>query len=251
MIGALAALALAGQTIFIASDSTAATYAENRYPQTGWGQMLQCALDGATVDNRAIGGRSTRTFVGEGRWDRLIADVKAGDTVLIQFGHNDANRTRPERYTPAATDYRQYLKRFVADVRARQATPVILTPVARRSFDGTAAQADFAEYSSVARIVARETGTALLDLETLSRRWLTDAGSERARAFYLHYPAGQVAAFPNGIEDDTHFSELGARHVADLVAGELVRLDLPVSSAIKADRSSLTRNTPRGDWSCS
>lgn len=251
MIGALSALAMAAGTIFIAGDSTAADYKADRYPQSGWGQMLQCGLDGVAVDNRAMGGRSTRTFVSEGRWAKLIEAAKPGDTVLIQFGHNDANRMRPERYAPATTDYRHYLTRFVANVRARGATPVILTPVARRSFDGDQAKADFAEYSSVARIVARETGAALLDLEALSRAWLTKAGAERAKAYFLHYkPEDKVPAFPKGIEDDTHFSELGARHVADIVAGELARLNLPVSAAVRADRPALTRETPLGNWAC-
>lgn len=250
MIAGLIALALAGQTIFIASDSTAQTYKQDRYPQSGWGQMLQCGLEGVAVDNRAIGGRSTRTFVSEGRWDKLIVDVKPGDTVLIQFGHNDANRNRPARYAPAATDYRHHLTRFVADVKAKGAMPVILTPVARRSFHEGQAQADFAEYSSVARVVAHETGTALIDLEALSRAWLTEAGPERARAYFLHYDAGEVAAFPKGIDDDTHFSELGARHVANLVAGALARLELPVSDAVRADRPALARETPLGSWEC-
>lgn len=251
MIGGLLALALAGQTVFIASDSTAQTYQQDRYPQTGWGQMLQCGLeDGVTVDNRAMGGRSTRTFISEGRWDRLIANVKPGDTVLIQFGHNDAYRARPARYTPAATDYRHNLTRFVADVKAKGATPVILTPVGRRSFYEGQAQADFAEYSSVARVVARETDTPLIDLEALSRAWLTEAGPERAKAYFLHYAPGDVTAFPKGIEDDTHFSELGARHVADLIAGALARLELRVSDAVRQDRPALTRETPLGNWEC-
>jgi len=250
MIGGFFALALAGQTVFIASDSTAQTYSRDRYPQSGWGQVLQCGLDGVAVDNRAIGGRSTRTFVSEGRWRKLIGDAQPGDTVLIQFGHNDANRNRPARYAPATTDYRQHLTRFVADVRAKGATPVILTPVARRSYDGAEAKADFADYSSVARVVARETDTILLDLEALSRRWLTQAGPERAKSYFLHYEKGEQAAFPNGVSDDTHFSELGARQVANLIAGELAQLNLPVSASVRADRPSLTRQTPAGDWAC-
>jgi lysophospholipase L1-like esterase len=250
VIATLVALALTGQTVFIASDSTAQTYRQDRYPQSGWGQLLQCGLDGVTVDNRAIGGRSTRTFVSEGRWDRLIADVKPGDTVLIQFGHNDANRNRPARYAPAATDYRHTLTRFAADVKAKGGTPVILTPVARRSFHEGQAQADFAEYSSVARVVARETGTPLIDLEALSRAWLSEAGPEQAKAYFLHYQPGQAAAFPKGIDDDTHFSELGARHVANLIAGALARLELPVSGAVRGDRPALSRETPLGNWEC-
>lgn len=248
----LAGVPATAQTIWIAGDSTAATYREAAYPQTGWGMMLPCALaDGVRVENRAMGGRSTRTFVSEGRWAGIVQGLQRGDTVLIQFGHNDASRNRPARYAPAATDYRTHLTRFVADVRSKGATPVILTPVARRSFDGTVARADFAEYSSVARVTARETGAALLDLEALSRNLLTKTGEERAKAFYLHYTAtDRIAAFPEGIADDTHFSELGARRMADLVAGELQRLKLPVSASIRSDRPELQRETPLGKWEC-
>ncbi|MGC6400967.1 rhamnogalacturonan acetylesterase [Sphingomonas sp. FW199] len=252
MLSVLIAAAALGQTVFIASDSTASNYPDRSYPQTGWGQMLPCALDGVKVENRAIGGRSTRTFISEGRWEKLIADIQPGDTVLIQFGHNDASRNRPERYAAAATDYRVNLTRFVADVRARGGTPVLLTPVARRSFnpDGTA-KADYADYASVAKIVAQETGTVLLDLGKLSRDWLTRTGAEKAKPFFLHYtPQDGQPAYPKGISDDTHFSELGARHVADLVAGELVRLNLPVGKAVRADRSGLTIDTAAGNRDC-
>lgn len=248
----LAVMPAAAQTIWIAGDSTAATYRGAAYPQTGWGMMLPCALaDGVAVENRAMGGRSTRTFVSEGRWAGILKEMRPGDAVLIQFGHNDANRNRPARYAPAATDYRTYLTRFVTDVRARGGTPVILTPVARRSFDGTTAKADFAEYSSVARVTARETGAALIDLEALSLNLLTRTGPEAAKALYLHHTAAdQIAAFPTGIADDTHFSELGARRIADLVAGELQRLGLPVSASVRSDRPELQRETPLGKWDC-
>jgi lysophospholipase L1-like esterase len=264
---AAAALALSGITptfaaatpaplpspaILIASDSTAADWPAKSYPQTGWGTMLRCALvPGVTVENFAIGGRSTRTFLSEGRWDTLMAAVKPGDTVLIQFGHNDADRSKPERFTRAWTDYRENLTRFVWMVRGAKAVPVLITPVARHSFnDRGLAQADFAEYSDVVRDVAAKTGTPLIDLESLSRAWLDKAGVQASLAYYLHFTAAQAPNFPQGIDDNTHFSELGARGVADLVAGALASLDLPISQKIMANRPDLTRTTPLGQGRC-
>jgi lysophospholipase L1-like esterase len=239
-------------SILIASDSTAADWPEKSYPQTGWGQMLRCALvPGVTLQNFAIGGRSTRTFLSEGRWDKVMAAAKPGDTVLIQFGHNDADRSKPERFTRAWTDYRDNLTRFVWMVRGAKAVPVLITPVARHSFnDRGLAQADFAEYSDVVREVAAKTGTPLIDLESLSRTWLDKVGPQASLAYYLHFTAAQAPNFPQGIDDNTHFSELGARGVANLVAGALVGLNLPVSAEILPDRPDLIRTTPLGRGAC-
>jgi len=242
-----------GDTILIASDSTAAQYQPDRYPQTGWGMMLSCGLSpDVRVSNHAVGGRSTRTFLSEGRWERLLAQILPGDTVLIQFGHNDAYRPKPERWAPAQTDYRANLLRFIWDVRTAGGTPVLVTSVARRSFgpDGKA-KADYAEYSAVMRALAASTRTPLIDLETLSRAWVDRAGPDRSRAYYLHYrPEDGAIGFPKGIDDDTHFSELGARNVADLVAGGLKALNLPISAKVLARRPALTRTTPLGRTSC-
>jgi lysophospholipase L1-like esterase len=242
-----------GDTILIASDSTAAPYKADRYPQVGWGQMLTCGLaPDVRVSNHAMGGRSTRTFLSEGRWARLMADVMPGDTVLIQFGHNDQARGKPERWAPAATDYRDNLMRFIWDVRSAGAIPVLVTPVARRNFgaDGKAV-ADYPDYSGVMRSLATDMRVPLIDLETLSRGWLDRAGPAASKAYYLHYRVEDgIAAFPKGISDDTHFSEVGGRQVADLVAGALKALNLPVSAKVLAQRPALTRTIPLGRTDC-
>ncbi|MCI4590940.1 rhamnogalacturonan acetylesterase [Sphingobium sp. BYY-5] len=242
-----------GDTILIASDSTAANYRSGNYPQTGWGMMLSCGLSPEVrVSNHAMGGRSTRTFLSEGRWEKLLGEVTPGDTVLIQFGHNDANRAKPERWAPAQTDYRNNLLRFIWDVRTAGGTPVLVTPVARRSFgpDGKA-KADFAAYSAVMRELAASTHTPLIDLESLSRAWVDRAGTEASKAYFLHYrPEDHAPGFPKGVKDDTHFSELGARNVANLVAGGLKSLNLPISVKVLDQRPALTRTTPLGKTSC-
>lgn len=242
-----------GSSILIAGDSTASNYKQDKYPQTGWGMMLSCGLTpDIRVSNHAMGGRSTRTFIAEGRWDALMKDLQPGDTVLIQFGHNDAYKAKPERFAAPTTDYRDNLLRFIWSVRGAGGAPVLLTPVARRSFgaDGKA-KADFAEYSAVVRELAAKTATPLIDLEALSRAWVDKAGQEKSRAYYLHYGAQDgIAAFPKGIADDTHFSELGARGVADLVAGALKDLNLPVSGKVLPARPDLARATPLGKAAC-
>lgn len=135
MIAALAlaaAIASTSPRIVIASDSTAANYSPSQYPQMGWGMVLKCSLDPTVeVVNLARGGRSTKTFIEEGLWDQLVAQLRPGDTVLIQFGHNDADTKKIVRFTDPNGAYEVNLRRFVADARAKQATPVLVTPIAR------------------------------------------------------------------------------------------------------------------------
>lgn len=244
--------ASADPRIFIASDSTASNYPADRYPQAGWGMMLKCGLaPGVEVVNRAIGGRSTRTFISEGRWDTLLQDAQPGDLVLIQLGHNDASGSRPERYAPAQTVYRDNLLRMIWEAKGKGVIPVLVTPPVRRSFTDGHIKTDFAEYSRVMRELVVLTNTPLIDLEARSAAFFEQLGAEAARRYFLHYtPADKVPAYPNGITDDTHFNELGARAVANLVAQELKGLRTPVAEKVLADRPDLMRTNPLGNPAC-
>lgn len=238
--------------ILIAGDSTAQTYGLERSPQAGWGQYLSCGLAStAKVINRAMAGRSTRTFIGEGRWDQLMVETRPGDTILIQFAHNDANRAKPERYADPTTTFRDNLLRFVWEARGRQAVPVLVTPVARRNFgpDGKAL-ADFPEWSAVTRAVAAQTGTPLVDLEAASRALLDRVGSAGASGLYLHLAPGAYPGFPKGIDDDTHFSEVGARRMAGMVAAALATLPVPAAHLVTGDRADYDRAAPLGTGAC-
>ena len=237
--------------IFIASDSTAQDYKADRYPQSGWGTMLRCAVSpNVTVENRAIGGRSTNSFIREGRLDKIAADLREGDTLLIQFGHNDASIDKPERFT-SIEQYRANLRRFLDVANRAGAKAVILTPVARRDFKDGVEQPSFPTYADAARQVARETRTPLIDLGKTSQAWVQAAGPEAAKGYYLHYAgAAGKPGFPSGVADDTHFSEIGARRVADLVATGLHRLKLPIARYVTPGAPALTRATPAGGPSC-
>jgi lysophospholipase L1-like esterase len=239
------------QRVFIASDSTAQDYAPERYPQSGWGTMLRCAFGPEIqVENRAIGGRSTRSFINEGRLDEIAADIRAGDTLLIQFGHNDANKAKPERYA-TVEEYRGFLHRYIETATRAGAQPVLMTPVTRRNFVNGAIRPSFADYSDAVRAVAKETGTPLIDLDTLSGRWVEAAGIEGSKRYFLHYSGSEGApGYPAGIDDDTHFSELGARGIANIVADALAGLRLPISAHVKPTRPALTLTVPSGGASC-
>lgn len=237
--------------IFIASDSTAQDYKPEKYPQSGWGTMLRCALAAnVTLENRAIGGRSTNSFIREGRLDTIAADLRKGDTLMIQFGHNDQSADKPERYT-TVDQYIANLHRFLAVAKTAGAKAVIITPVARRDFKDGIEQQTYPLYANAARQVARDTHTPLIDLGKLSEAMVQALGEQAAAAYYLHYDGGAGApGYPKGVHDNTHFSELGARHVADLIAVELHALKLPVSRYVTPHVPALTRTTPAGGPSC-
>lgn len=204
-------------TLFIAGDSTAAIKKVDRRPETGWGEMLQQYFnsDQVLVDDRAKNGRSTRTFLSEGLWDGIVKNLKPGDCVFIEFGHNDESKEKVDRYTPLA-DYRSNLTQFVNDTRAKHAEPVLLTPVARRKFGEDGRLIDtHGEYPEAVREVAIKMHVPLIDMQKLSALVLEKYGPESSRALFLQLKPGESLNYPNGVEDNTHFSGLGAELMAE------------------------------------
>ncbi|KRA58498.1 G-D-S-L family lipolytic protein [Caulobacter sp. Root655] len=222
--------------ILIASDSTAANYGSDKYPQMGWGMVLKCSLDPRVeVVNLARGGRSTKTFIEEGLWDALLAQLKPGDTVLIQFGHNDADRVKIVRFTDPQGAYADNLTRFVADVRAKGGQPVLMTPIAKHLFVDGKVQDAHGPYAEAVRAVAQRTGAPLIDLDADSMAALQVRGEAASRSLYLLYtPQDHIARYPDGISDTTHINEGGARLAAALAAARLGALKLPVSVYVRS-----------------
>jgi lysophospholipase L1-like esterase len=220
--------------IVIASDSTAANYGADRYPQMGWGMVLKCSLDpNVDVVNLARGGRSTKTFIEEGLWDQLLAQLKPGDTVLIQFGHNDADTKKIVRFTDPNGAYDVNLRRFVADVRAAKATPVLVTPIARWMWENGQPKDAHGPYAATIHRVAADLKVPLVDLDGDMMAALKARGELASRGLYLQYkPYDHVARYPEGISDDTHINEQGARLGAALVATRLAALKLPISRSV-------------------
>lgn len=220
-------------SLYLAGDSTIAQKLVTKRPETGWGEMLQqhFDIDRVRVQNHARNGRSTRTFIEEGRWQAIVDDLRPGDYVFIQFGHNDASVEKTDRYTPPA-DYRRNLARFVAEVRARQANPVLMTPVMRRRFDENGVFYDaHGEYPDLVRAAAAELGVPLIDLHRSSERVLRAYGAERSRGLFLHLAPGENANYPDGLEDNTHFSPAGANVMARL-AVDGIRESVPALAAL-------------------
>ncbi len=211
-------------TVYLAGDSTMAEKAENKRPETGWGEKLQQYFDAKKVkiDNRALNGRSTKSFIDEGRWKAIVDDLKKGDYVFIEFGHNDEKTEDPKRYAAPNTDYRTNLIKFVNETRAKNAIPVLLTPVMRRKFDENGNFVDtHGEYPDAVRKVAAELKVPLIDMHRLSEKTLKDMGAEKSRALFLQLKAGENPNYPNGAEDNTHFNPTGAETMAKLAIADI------------------------------
>lgn len=204
-------------TIWLIGDSTISIKDKKAYPETGWGMPFVNFFDSTVVvENRAKNGRSTRTFLEEGLWKPVTENLKAGDYVLIQFGHNDEVATKAS-YTNEL-EFEANLKRYIKESRAKKAIPVLLTPVARRSFDERGkVQETHLIYAELVRKVAREEKTPLIDLDKDSQLLLQQFGVVGSKYLFNHLAPLEHPNYPDGKEDNTHFNEYGARKMAELV----------------------------------
>ncbi|MDB4883494.1 MAG: rhgT [Gemmatimonadetes bacterium] len=204
-------------TIYLAGDSTMAAKANDKRPETGWGEALGACFNPATVRivNRAVNGRSTKSFVAEGRWKAIIDSLQPGDYVAIQFGHNDEKVDMPAGSTPEV--YGENLARFVDQVREKDATPILLTPVARRKWSDDSRLVDtHGKYPDVAYAISRQKKVPFIDMHRNSERVLERYGPDSSKALFLQLAPGEHPNYPAGVQDDTHFSPLGAREMAGL-----------------------------------
>ncbi|WP_017167574.1 GDSL-type esterase/lipase family protein [Xanthomonas phaseoli] len=220
----------APQRIFIAGDSTAAEYGAERAPQAGWGQLLQDWFDPAQwqVHNHAKGGRSTRSFIAEGRLDAIAKELQRGDVLLIQFGHNDAKREDPTRYTDRTTDYVQFLRRYIATARDKGATPILITPAARLLYDFGALLDTHGRYTLAMQQLAAQDQVELIDLNASSSDWIRALGEQAAKPYFLFVPE-------QGKADGTHFSRAGATAIACLVVQGWVQLQPTLKAQLRRD----------------
>jgi lysophospholipase L1-like esterase len=184
------------------------------------------------VENRAKNGRSTKTFISEGLWQSVADNLKKGDYVFIQFGHNDESKEKTERYT-TPEQYTINIERFISETRSKGATPIVLTPVSRRRFDADGKVKETHEiYSELVRKIAITSKVAFIDLDKKSQELYQQFGKENSRLLFLQLASGEHPNYPEGIDDNTHFSELGARLIAQIVLAEMRKLDLELNDHI-------------------
>ncbi|MFF7647654.1 GDSL-type esterase/lipase family protein [Streptomyces canus] len=214
--GAAQAAPRRSPTLYIAGDSTAAQKYADAAPETGWGMALPFFLrKDLPVANHAVNGRSSKSFVDEGRLATILGLIRPGDLLLVQFAHNDEKTADPTRYTEPWTTYQDYLRLYIDGARAKGARPVLATSVERRKFDASGnAVPTHGEYPAAMRALAAEEGVALLDIQALSLALWQRLGVEETKK-YFNWTATE--------QDNTHFNPPGAIAVARLVAGELLR----------------------------
>lgn len=219
--------------IYLIGDSTMSVKETGAYPETGWGMPFVYFFDSTvSVENHAVNGRSTKSFMEENRWKPIVDKLEKGDYVLIQFGHNDEVPSKVGRYT-TPEEYQGNLRKYVRDTKSKGANPILITPVSRRSFDDQGMLLDtHKEYSELVRQVAHAEKVPLIDLDKKSQRVLSEIGAENSKYLYLHLEAGEHPNYPGGKEDNTHLNELGARIVAQLVLGGIVENDQEIANRI-------------------
>ncbi len=208
-------------TIFICGDSTATTYAPERAPMTGWGQLLGEHFPGVRIVNKSMGGRSTKSFLADGRLSAIEAEIQPGDLLLIQFTHNDGSDL-VWRHTDPYTSFAANLEIFVDTARIHGAAPVLMTPIPRRCWREGQLIDLHGEYPKAIRLVAQQKGVPLLDITREGMKALQEMGEEATYDLFMNVAPGLYPAYPDGSKDDTHTQRAGAALFARITA-ELLR----------------------------
>ena len=232
--------------IFLIGDSTMADKPLADNPERGWGQMLPSFFnDRVAIANYAKNGRSTKSFIDQGLWQAVFDQLRKGDYVFIQFGHNDEKKEDSTRYSAPHTAYKQNLLKFVREAREKGAIPVLITPVDRRKFDddGNSFPKSFrlanthGDYPAVVKEVAKEENVPLIDLQAEDQVLFNKLGPEGTKKIFLWVLPGKYRLLPDGKEDNTHFTQYGAIQIAGLVVRQIRKLDLPLKDFLTHDTS--------------
>lgn len=249
-------------TIFIIGDSTAAKKDLSKgSPERGWGMALQCYFDEAfiRVDNHAVNGRSSKSFIGEGRWKQVLDKLQPGDYVVIQFGHND-EKPGETRHTDPGSTFDYTLAKYVRETREKGGIPILMNPVVRRNFaqkqvaatgddeslrnttfkDGTNVQEGdslvdtHGLYAVAPRDVAQRMNCLFVDANKITHDLEQSLGVEKSKKLHMWYKPGEHPALPKGRQDNTHYNIYGAHQVAKLLADALCE-EIPLLSKYRTN----------------
>lgn len=221
-------------TVHSIGDSTMANYLQSDNLMRGWMQVMgENFKEGVTINNKAVSGASSKSFRDRGYWDKVINEVKKGDYVFIQFGHNDEKKDI-DRATVPETTFKQNLTNYVNEVRAKEAYPILFTSIVRRRFDNCANVVDtHGDYIKVVRTLATELNVPLVDLNKETEELVKRYGVEDSKKLFMFIAPGATPRYPTGLEDNTHLCELGAKEIAGLTAIGLKTLNSPLANYLK------------------
>jgi lysophospholipase L1-like esterase len=220
--------------VWMIGDSTMANKQPDKTPETGWGMVMnEFVKANVTVHNHALNGRSSKSFLDEGRWKAIYDSIQPGDYVIIQFGHND-EKPAEKLHTDPSTTYKQLLKKYIDESRAKGANPIICSSIVRRHFDEKGNLKDtHGAYIAAAREIALETGTPYVDMEAKTRTLVAGLGSEKSKSLYLFCKPGEYSNRKDGVQDSTHLNRSGALQVAGLFVKEVKKQKLPLGRLLK------------------
>lgn len=225
----------AAPVVYLAGDSTVMSYGSGNYPMQGWGGRLHDYFtSGVSFNNRAIGGRSSKSFIDEGRLSSILSVIKPGDYLFVQFGHNDGY-SDPRLHTDPYTTYKTYLSMYIDLSRQYGAIPVLVTPMGRRYYDSSGRFINhFADRTAAMKQLAAEKNVPLIDLNSKSIAFYNGIGVAATTDVFLYAAAGQYPNYPNGVADSTHFQEYGAGQLARLVVQGIQENRLAIRTLIGA-----------------
>lgn len=261
-------------TIFMIGDSTMANKSlKNGNPERGWGMALQCYFDdGILVDNHAVNGRSSKSFIDEGRWQVVVDKIKPGDYVFIQFGHND-EKPKADRHTDPGSTFDENLRKFIRETREKGGIPVLFNSVVRRNFlknapkndddealrntaGPTKVQADeegnvlvdtHGDYVVAPRNVAKEMNVAFVDANRITHDLEQGLGREKSKKLHMWFMPGEEPSIPKGRQDNTHYNIYGAHVVARLLTQAIVK-EIPALKKHVVDYDMAVASNGIGDY---
>lgn len=229
-------------TVFMIGDSTMANKSiTGGKPERGWGHVLGGFFtEDIIVDNHAVNGRSSKSFIDEGRWDKVLSRIKPGDYVVIQFGHND-EKPKADRHTDPGTTFDANLERFVNESRERGATPILMNAIVRRNFlapcdqpghivasdnqvEGDTLYDTHGAYLDSPRNVAKKLNVPFVDANKITHELVQGLGREESKKLYMWVEPNTVPAVPKGSVDNTHLNIYGARVVAGLLVDAMAEV---------------------------
>ena len=229
-------------TIFLCGNSTVVD--QDNEPWASWGQMVpRFFTDSICFANYAESGESANTFIGAGRLKKALTQMKPGDYIFMEFGHNDQKQKGPGK--GAFYSFMTSLKTFVDEARARGAQPVLVTPTQRRSFDENGKIKDtHLDFPDAVRWLAEKENIPLIDLHAMTRVLYEAMGVEESKHAFVHYPANTYPGQDRPLADNTHFNPYGAYQIAKCVIEGMKKAGLPVVKFLRADYQGYNPSQP-------
>lgn len=210
--------------IYMMGDSTMRFNNYFRYPQTGWGQILHMFVkNGVLIDDQAENGRSTKSFIAEGRFDKILNSLVEGDYVICQFGHNDEKIADPNRYTAPYGEYQENLKFIAKEVEKRGCHVVFATSITRHKFENGVCCETHGEYPKAMMEMCKENGYTCIDLNHLTKELYTKVGEEESKKYHMIFPANTYKLHPEAKDDHSHLVFNGAFMVCELFVRALAK----------------------------